>query len=149
MSFRNALAKCRNIELSVSRPIKHMKIDATRFTRRSPKLQLFSKWTCACAVDRLPVYLHPTTHFAQPLNTWGGNQPFRSWTNIQQVVAAFRCDINQVANQYLTCLSFIIVELETPRGIHGHAAFPIHAWKTVCRNLLFRCSEVTGVFLIR
>src|SRR5262249_46608568 len=88
------------------------------------------------AVDGLTVDEHPAAHILQPVNYLWRNGAVRLRSDVEQVIAALRSDVNQVAKKLLGALPMVVVALVAPRVIDRHARFPVAAGAGIGNFLL-------------
>ena len=77
------------------------------------------------AVDGLPIDRQPLAHLVQPFRLGGWDNTIRVRSDVEQIVAAFADDIDEIVQQRLRGFEVSIIRFEAPGVIHGHAGLPI------------------------
>ena len=83
-----------------------------------------AKVTALCAVNRRAVVFQPFAHRFQHVNGLFGNRSVRLWPDVQQIVATAARAIDQVGHHRLRRLPRVVIAVEPPAVIEGHAALP-------------------------
>src|SRR5262245_2421055 len=102
-----------------------MNEDSIPLASRAAERQLTCKRARACSVDRLAVRLHPAADLSQPVYARLRDQPFGGRSDVQQIVSALRCDVDEISNERPGGLPMVVIELVAPRVVHCHATLPI------------------------
>ena len=89
-------------------------------------------------VDGLAIDREPLAHLLESLDLRCGDDALRIRADIQQIVAAFAGDVDQVTEEGFGGFEVGIEGFEAPGIVHGHASFPVAAGISLGWNELLR-----------
>jgi len=81
-------------------------------------------------VNRVVIDFHPCADGLEPLDAGFGDEALAGRPDVEQIISALAGDVHEVADDGPRGFPVIIVTLEAPGVVHGHAGFPIASGKT-------------------
>ena len=88
------------------------------------------------AVDGFAVDLEPLAHLLEALDLGLRDDALGVRADVEEIVAAFAGDVDEVAEEGLGGLEVGVVGLEAPGVVHGHAGLPVAAGIALCGDVL-------------
>ena len=85
-------------------------------------------------VDGFAVDLEPLAHLAEALGFGGGDDAVRVGADVEEIVAAFAGDVDEVAEEGFGGLEVGVVGFVAPGVVHGHAGLPVAAGEALRRG---------------
>lgn len=100
--------------------------------------RLFSEESRLRAIDGFAIYGQPFANLVKPLYLGGRDIALRVRSDVQKIVAALACDVDEIAQQCFGGLEVRVVRLISPCVVHGHAGLPISPGIAFRGDVLFR-----------
>src|SRR6202041_3478988 len=97
----------------------------------------------AGSVNGLAVDGQPVADLMKALDLLGRHTAVRVGPNVQQIVATLAGNVDEIAQQRLGGFEVMVVRLESPRAIHGHARLPIASGISLRRYELLGCVGIS------
>ena len=145
ISFQHFICKAIHHQLSGCRPVENAHVKKCVFpfwllSATSPgKL---TKGAGLCTVYCFSIIAHPDTHFFETFHRWSRYFTLGSRPYIQQVIPAFRRNINHIPDQHFGRFPVVVKFTIPPGTVHGHTRFPVFTRNSRCRNILFRSFQI-------
>src|SRR5579871_6123455 len=90
----------------------------------------------AGVVDGFAVDVEPLAHLLETLDLGGGDDAVGVGADVEEIVAALACDVDEVAEESFGGFEVGIEGLEAPGVVHGHAGLPVATGKALGGDVL-------------